>query len=56
MDTFARDGLPPREQWPDLLLLDGPERVNAAVELLAHEGTAIAGTGSSTAPRDSLTE
>jgi 2-aminobenzoate-CoA ligase len=42
-DTFARDLLPPLEAWPDLLLLDGPERVNAAVELLAHEGTAIAG-------------
>jgi 2-aminobenzoate-CoA ligase len=42
-DTFARDHLPPRSQWPDLLLLDGPERVNAAAELLAHEGTAIAG-------------
>ena len=42
-DTFARDHLPPREAWPDLLLLDGPARVNAAVELLAHEGTAIAG-------------
>ena len=37
-DTFARDQLPPREQWPDLLLLDGPERVNAAVELLATRG------------------
>ena len=43
MDTFARDHLPPRSAWPDLLLLDGPERVNAAVELLRHEGTAIAG-------------
>ena len=43
MDTFARDGLPPAGQWPDLLLLDGPDRVNAAAELLAHEGTAIAG-------------
>jgi 2-aminobenzoate-CoA ligase len=42
-DTFARDHLPPLSAWPDLLLLDGPERVNAAVELLAHEGTAIAG-------------
>ncbi len=42
-DTFARDHLPPRSQWPDLLVLDGPERVNAAVELLRHEGTAIAG-------------
>src|SRR4051794_25521856 len=43
MDTFARDRLPPPEAWPDLLLLDYPERLNAAVELLAHEGTAIAG-------------
>jgi 2-aminobenzoate-CoA ligase len=42
-DTFARDHLPPLSAWPDLLLLDGPARVNAAVELLAHEGTAIAG-------------
>jgi 2-aminobenzoate-CoA ligase len=46
MDTFARDHLPPREQWPDLLVLDGPERVNAAVELLGHEGTAVAGSWS----------
>ncbi|HLX98062.1 MAG TPA: AMP-binding protein [Roseiarcus sp.] len=34
-DTFTRDGLPPPEQWPDLLLagFDYPERLNAAVEL-----------------------
>ncbi|MGG5817930.1 benzoate-CoA ligase family protein [Falsiroseomonas sp. HW251] len=37
-DTFARDNLPPREQWPDFLL-DRPEyrypaRLNCAVELL----------------------
>ena len=34
-DTFARDNLPPIDQWPDFLL-DGfayPERLNAAVEL-----------------------
>ncbi len=34
-DTFARDNLPPADQWPDLLL-DGfayPEKLNAAVEL-----------------------
>ena len=43
MDTFARDRLPAPRDWPDLLLLDEPERLNAAVELLAHEGTAIAG-------------
>ncbi|MDA0136545.1 AMP-binding protein [Solirubrobacter sp. CPCC 204708] len=42
MDTFAREGLPPRERWPDLLLLDYPPRLNAAEELLKHEGTAIA--------------
>ncbi|KUJ77952.1 2-aminobenzoate-CoA ligase [Ruegeria marisrubri] len=35
IDTFARDNLPPREQWPDLLLdgFDYPDRLNAAVEL-----------------------
>lgn len=41
-DTFARDHLPPREQWPELRFdlpeLRYPERLNAAVELLA--GTA----------------
>jgi 2-aminobenzoate-CoA ligase len=34
-DTFARDNLPPEDQWPDFLL-DGfeyPEHINAAVEL-----------------------
>ncbi len=35
MDTFARDSLPPAEEWPDFLLgpADYPERLNAAVEL-----------------------
>ncbi|AKO99574.1 Acyl-coenzyme A synthetase/AMP-(fatty) acid ligase (plasmid) [Marinovum algicola DG 898] len=34
-DTFARDNLPPEENWPDLLLdgFDYPDRLNAAVEL-----------------------
>ncbi|TMV07084.1 AMP-binding protein [Ruegeria sediminis] len=34
-DTFARDNLPPADQWPDLLLdgFDYPDRLNAAVEL-----------------------
>ncbi|MEO9337295.1 AMP-binding protein [Mesorhizobium sp. SB112] len=34
-DTFARDNLPPLEQWPDLLLdgFDYPDRLNAGVEL-----------------------
>jgi 2-aminobenzoate-CoA ligase len=36
-DTFARDHLPPRDLWPDLLLeppFDYPARLNCAVELL----------------------
>jgi 2-aminobenzoate-CoA ligase len=35
VDTFARDNLPPFEQWPDLLLdgFDYPEYLNCAVEL-----------------------
>jgi 2-aminobenzoate-CoA ligase len=34
-DTFARDNLPPPEQWPNLLLegFEYPDRLNAAVEL-----------------------
>ncbi len=34
-DTFARDNLPPVEQWPEFLLdgFDYPEKLNAAVEL-----------------------
>ncbi|WP_118855885.1 AMP-binding protein [Sphingomonas mesophila] len=33
-DPFVRDRLPPPEQQPDFLLLDYPERLNAAAELL----------------------
>ncbi len=37
VDTFARDNLPPFEQWPELLLdrpeFHYPDRLNAAVEL-----------------------
>ena len=35
LDTFARDRLPPFEQWPDLHVqgFEYPERLNAAVEL-----------------------
>jgi 2-aminobenzoate-CoA ligase len=37
VDTFARDRLPPPNEWPDLLLdrpeFQYPERLNAAVEL-----------------------
>src|SRR5262249_39957230 len=38
LDTFARDNLPPREQWPDFLFdlpeLKYPERMNCVTELL----------------------
>ena len=38
LDTFARDNLPPKDQWPELLFelpeLRFPERVNCAHELL----------------------
>ena len=38
LDTFANDNLPPREQWPELVVdlpeLDYPERMNCAAELL----------------------
>jgi 2-aminobenzoate-CoA ligase len=38
LDTFARDNLPPRAQWPDFLLelpeLNYPPRINCVVELL----------------------
>lgn len=35
VDTFARDNLPPEDQWPEFLLddFDYPDRLNAAVEL-----------------------
>jgi 2-aminobenzoate-CoA ligase len=38
VDTFARDNLPPRDQWPDLIFtlpeLQYPEHMNCIVELL----------------------
>ena len=37
VDPFCRDGLPPREQWPELLPVPGtdyPARLNAATHLL----------------------
>lgn len=54
LDTFTRDRLPPREEWPDLLLdgFDYPEHLNAGVELtdaMVHKGfgdhTALIGNG-----------
>ena len=35
-DSFARDNLPPREQWPDLLLegLHYPDQLNCVTALL----------------------
>ena len=38
VDTFARDNLPPRDQWPDRIFtrpeLQYPDRLNCIVELL----------------------
>jgi len=56
VDTFARDHLPPRDQWPDLVFdlpeLHYPERMNCGVEFLDRalergwgERTAIMTTG-----------
>jgi 2-aminobenzoate-CoA ligase len=54
VDTFARDNLPPFDEWPELLLegFDYPEQLNAAVELtdrLVEQGlgdhTALIGNG-----------
>ncbi|QPC85738.1 AMP-binding protein [Mesorhizobium sp. NBSH29] len=54
VDTFARDNLPPPEQWPEFLLdgFDYPEYLNAGVELtdrLVEQGygdnTALIGNG-----------
>ena len=35
VDSFARDNLPPQDEWPEFLMegFDYPERLNAAVEL-----------------------
>jgi 2-aminobenzoate-CoA ligase len=53
-DTFARDNLPPPEEWPDFLLdgFDYPEHLNAAVELTDRmvekgfgDNTALIGNG-----------
>jgi 2-aminobenzoate-CoA ligase len=47
IDTFARDNLPPRAQWPELIFdlpeLRYPKRMNCAVELL--DGMVAAGHG-----------
>ncbi|MEE8274394.1 MAG: AMP-binding protein [Alphaproteobacteria bacterium] len=47
LDTFARDNLPPRSQWPtidfDLPELDYPARLNCATELL--DNAVAAGNG-----------
>jgi 2-aminobenzoate-CoA ligase len=60
LDTFARDNLPPRAQWPqfrfDLPELQYPERVNCAVELLDRWVAGGAGDRPSVfAPAESLT-
>jgi len=40
-DSFARDNLPPEDQWPDFLLdnFHYPEKLNAAVELTLDQST-----------------
>jgi 2-aminobenzoate-CoA ligase len=47
LDTFARDNLPPRAQWPDFLFelpeLKYPDRMNCVVELLDRWVTAGSG-------------
>ncbi len=60
VDTFARDNLPPLEEWPDLLVeeagLSYPERLNCAVALL--DDQVAAGNGDRPAfvtPNESLT-
>jgi 2-aminobenzoate-CoA ligase len=60
VDTFARDNLPPVEEWPDLLVeeagLSYPERLNCAVALL--DDQVAAGNGDRPAfvtPNESLT-
>jgi 2-aminobenzoate-CoA ligase len=49
IDSFARDNLPPREQWPELIFdlpeLQYPERMNAAASLL--DRAVAAGQGDS---------
>ncbi|MGE0282016.1 MAG: benzoate-CoA ligase family protein [Rhizobiaceae bacterium] len=54
VDTFARDNLPPQQQWPTFLLegFDYPEYLNAAVELTDRmverglgDNTALIGNG-----------
>jgi 2-aminobenzoate-CoA ligase len=49
VDTFARDHLPPFDQWPELLLdgFDYPEYLNAAVELT--DAMVVQGFGDHTA-------
>jgi 2-aminobenzoate-CoA ligase len=65
MDTFARDNLPPIDQWPDLVFdlpeLQYPERLNCAVELLDRaldkgwgDNIAVMGEGVRWAYRDLL--
>ena len=49
IDAFASDGLPPHDQWPDLLIepLGYPERLNCAAAVL--DDTIAAGHGGTTA-------
>jgi 2-aminobenzoate-CoA ligase len=54
VDTFARDNLPPLDQWPEMLFelpeLQYPDRLNAATELL--DNAVAKGWGDRIAVRD----
>jgi 2-aminobenzoate-CoA ligase len=47
LDSFARDNLPPRAQWPDFLFglpeLNYPDRINCAVEFPPRMSAALRG-------------
>ena len=56
LDTFARDNLPPPEQWPVFLFelpeLRFPERLNCATELLdRHVAVQAGASGVGSRPR-----
>ncbi|TCZ58692.1 benzoate-CoA ligase family protein [Roseicella aquatilis] len=59
VDGFARENLPPREQWPDLLFtlpqLRYPTRLNCAVELLDRNLTARGDHPAVVTPVETLT-
>ena len=55
MDSFARDRLPPREEWPVLTPLPYPERLNCATALLDANLAARADHPALVTPAETLT-